>query len=243
MNQFPPEVIEELRSYVYLYLDPRDQKIFYVGKGIGNRAFSHLHDESDSKKAEHIQGIRTSGLEPIIEILRFGLTDDQAALVEASVIDTLSLGSLSNQCRGIHSKSLGRISVGDVIAEISAEPAECIDPLMLIKINRLFRSDMSELELYEATRGTWVLGRRREKAKYACAVFRGVVREVYQIDEWNPAGTKDYSTRDDSAFAGNGRWEFCGRKAPETVRNRYLLRSVRHLQGASAQNPIRYVNC
>ena len=42
MNQFPKNVIENLKNYVYIYSDPITEKIFYVGKGKGNRVFDHL---------------------------------------------------------------------------------------------------------------------------------------------------------------------------------------------------------
>ena len=45
---------------------------------------------------------------------------------------------------------------------------------------------MSSQELYEATRGWWVVGERRKNVKLAFAVFDGVVREVYVVDEWQP---------------------------------------------------------
>lgn len=37
-----PEVAHRLGYYVYLYIDPRDGQPFYVGKGQGERALSHL---------------------------------------------------------------------------------------------------------------------------------------------------------------------------------------------------------
>ena len=243
MREFPPEVIEELGSYVYLYIDPRTGLPFYVGKGVGNRAFDHLYAKEDSDKVARIEKIKASGQEPMIEILRHGLTDGQATLVEASVIDLLGLDSLANKCRGIHSQSFGRISASDVLLTYSARPTDIFEPMVLILINRLFRSDMSELELYEATRGIWEIGPRREGARYACTVFNGVIREVYEISEWNPAGTTPYMTRDDSEFHGSGRWEFEAVRAPGGTRSRYMRRSVKHLLNVSAQNPIRYINC
>ena len=40
--------------YVYAYYDPRNFKMFYVGKGIGKRKFAHLDDKGDSKKTRII---------------------------------------------------------------------------------------------------------------------------------------------------------------------------------------------
>lgn len=42
---FPPEVVEKLKSYVYRLIDPRNGETFYVGKGKGNRVFSHVEGE------------------------------------------------------------------------------------------------------------------------------------------------------------------------------------------------------
>jgi hypothetical protein len=33
---------QQLKYYVYMLLDPTDNKPFYVGKGIDNRVFNHL---------------------------------------------------------------------------------------------------------------------------------------------------------------------------------------------------------
>lgn len=38
---FSQSVIEKLKYYVYLLQDPRDNSVFYVGKGVGNRVFQH----------------------------------------------------------------------------------------------------------------------------------------------------------------------------------------------------------
>ena len=36
MNKFSDKTIEELGYYVYSLTDPRNNKIFYIGKGCGN---------------------------------------------------------------------------------------------------------------------------------------------------------------------------------------------------------------
>ena len=41
MNKFSDKTIEELGYYVYSLTDPRNNKIFYIGIGCGNRVFNH----------------------------------------------------------------------------------------------------------------------------------------------------------------------------------------------------------
>ena len=73
-------------------------------------------------------------------------------------------------------------------------------------IPKLFRPGMSGQDLYEATRGVWKLGRRRKGARFAFAVESGIVREVYEIQAWHPAGSTAYASRkpEDTSFEGDG---------------------------------------
>lgn len=235
---FPPEVAAVLGSYVYVYIDPRNNAPFYIGKGVGNRAFAHLEEASETEKVQKIRELRDAGLEPRIDILRYGLSDTEAALVEASAIDLIGKTQLTNKISGLHSRSFGRIHSKEIIAMLTAKPVEVVHKALLITINRLFRSDMSSEELYEATRGVWKIGPKRDEVEFAFAVYQGVVREVYQVEAWFPAGTLPYFTRDASTVNVSGRWEFKGRVAPESIRNMYIGFSV----GPSGQNPIRYAN-
>lgn len=122
------------------------------------------------------------------------------------------------------------------------EPVEVDDPALLIRINRLYRPGMTAQALYEATRGVWRVGARREGVKFALAVFEGVVREVYDIEEWHRAGSTPYSTRERDALPLDGRWEFTGRPAPKELREKYVGRSVAAYFTRGQQNPLVYVN-
>jgi hypothetical protein len=72
--------------YVYVYIDPRDYSEFYYGKGKGNRKDAHLTDSSDSEKTRVIREIKAEGLEPIIKVVAKDLTEQEAYLVEKTLI-------------------------------------------------------------------------------------------------------------------------------------------------------------
>ena len=240
--EFPKEIIEHMRCYVYLYIDPFTNKLFYIGKGKGNRVFHHLSDETESKKTNKIKEIRRKGKEPRIELLRYGLNEAEAAVIEASAIDLIGITNLTNNVRGNHSRTLGRVAVEDILIEFTAKPAKIQHKTILIKINKTFRSDMTSDELYEATRGVWVVGKRREHVELAFAVYHGIVREVYKIHKWYPVGTLDYKYRDISKLKNENRWEFKGIVAKKDIRELYVKKSVRDYLSQGSQNPIRYVN-
>ncbi len=100
---------------------------------------------------------------------------------------------------------------------------------------------MSDVALYEATRGSWRVGPRRERAQYALTVHEGIVREVYTIERWQPAGTAAYATRPEPEVPGAGGSSAVA--APDAIRSKYVGRSVKDYFTQGNQNPIRYVNC
>ncbi len=171
------------------------------------------------------------------------MTDNEASLLEATLIDFSGLNRLANEVRGLQARSFGRVFVEDIILKLSAENVIINEKAILITINKLFRSRMCEEELYEATRGIWKVSERRKKAELVFCVFQGIVNEVYKISSWHPAGTLTYKYRDASSFPGSKRWEFEGNKASENIRNKYIKRSIRKYISKGNQNPIKYVNC
>ncbi len=100
------------------------------------------------------------------------------------------------------------------------------EPALLIRINRTYREGMSSLALYDATRGVWKLGPRRNGAHLALAVYQGRVAEVYEIHDWQIANTKPYTTRTIEPSLMRGRWEFSGALAAGPVRQKYLRKFV-----------------
>ena len=86
--------------YVYVYIDPRDYQSFYYGKGRGSRKEAHLLEEKETgAKAKRIREIKREGLEPTIRVLARGLTEEQALLIETTLI-WQTKGFLTNQASG-----------------------------------------------------------------------------------------------------------------------------------------------
>src|SRR5690554_2552726 len=100
MKKFSPKVVEAIGFYVYLYIDPRNEQVFYIGKGRGNRVFSHLRVKDDSEKARIISELHKLNIKPQIELLKYGLSEEEALLVEATAIDLINIANLTNAARG-----------------------------------------------------------------------------------------------------------------------------------------------
>lgn len=240
-----PGVAERLGYYVYALSDPRDGQVFYVGKGKGDRVFQHaVHARkvSDSEptgvlKLDTIRAIHSAGDRVGVELIRHGLPDEATAFeVEAAVIDALVLVGLplANLVRG-HGTTRGWQPLDDVIARYMAKPITIAEPVMLVRINRRFRRSLTADELYEATRKRWRVSRRRQP-EWAFAVYQGIVRAVYRIDEWHDPAPEELTDR------LKGRRAFTGHR-DAAMEKKYRWGSVQDRLPQGSQNPIRFINC
>ena len=245
IKSFSLKTKEELGYYVYVYSDPDTRKPFYVGKGKDNRVFNHLNEKSESDKVNKINEIRKRGKEPIIEILAHGLNEKTALKVEAAAIDLIGIKNLTNRQRGHESSFYGKIEVSKLDARYVDEKLnkeDITDNILLIKINKRYRNDMSPQELYDATRGYWKLNVENAKnVDYALAVYDGMVLEVYEVAEWLPA-LSTFMDRPMPFKIDNmdKRYEFVGKIANDDIKQRYADKSVKHLFKAGEANPIKY---
>lgn len=248
--EFSNYVKEELKYYVYIYSHPETNEIFYVGKGKGNRVFSHLYEITESEKVKYIQELNSKGLKPKIEILIHGLEDEDVALrVESSIIDLIGITNLTNKQIGYKSALFGRMTINQINSMYNKKTTNIDEPAILIRISKAFRFTMTEEELYEYTRGRWKLSPIRAKnAKLAFAVYQGVIQEIYEIAEWFPAGTTESDRKStnksglDTPESLIGRYEFVGKIATPEIRQKYKHMSVEHLFSQGNSNPIMYVN-
>lgn len=202
---------KRLGSYVYALRDPRDRKIFYVGKAGGTRG------QGNQRVLEHFEEARSTfrtGAAPltpkvrrILEIwaadekvdwfiVRHGLPDDKAAFhVEAALIDALAIsqnGPALNLQRGSGVAEHGLLHAADVFA-LATPPLSQIPPELMNRPIFIFPVHIALADgrtPYEATRGNWKVGpdyRRIENA-LAVGVSGGLSRGVFEIDRWEQRG-------------------------------------------------------
>lgn len=94
--------------YVYRYIDPVKNEVFYIGKGKGDRAYKHLDAAHGNKKSyflNRIRQIKAQGLLPEIEILFENLNESAALKKEIEFIGIygrkiLNTGTLCNITSG-----------------------------------------------------------------------------------------------------------------------------------------------
>ncbi len=236
IESFPPGVASKLKTYVYRLIDPRNGEAFYVGKGKGNRVFSHIHekvegDELDNK-LKRIREIRRAGFEVAHVIHRHGLDDRTAFEVEAALIDAFP--GLTNEVGGSGSNDYGAMHAKEIITRYSAEPAVFQHKALMINVNR----SASERSLYEATRYAWKISVSKAKeADVILATERGLIVGAFMATDWLEATADNFPGREDRP----GRLGFVGREAPAEIRQLYVGKRVPDkFRPRGAANPIRY---
>jgi len=238
---FTSKIIKEIKYYVYLLSDPISGEIFYVGKGKGNRVFSHLKDTNESKKVKKFQEIKDKGLEPKIEFLVHGVEDEiSIKKIEAAIIDLIGKNKLTNKVGGYESASFGRMDLSQIKAKYTSKIADISENVVLIKLSDSFRYNMEAIDLYDYTRGRWIISElRRNKITHAFAIYDGIVQETYSVLKWFEAGTTFTNRVEKTEWLATERWEFIGSISKE-MRKKYRYKSVDHYWKKGARNPIRY---
>lgn len=172
MQEFQPAVIEALKYYVYCLVNPRDNKIFYIGKGKGNRVFQHakdsLNENDQSLKLDIIRSILREGKQVGLFILRHNLTEETAFVVESVLIDLLTYpkfnktNQLANIVAGHNQWDEGIKSIEEINAIYNCDKIDVNngDTLLLVSLNRSFNQAKADgvyrrVDIYEATRKYW----------------------------------------------------------------------------------------
>lgn len=235
---FTEEISNKLKTYVYRLIDPRNGETFYVGKGKGNRVFSHIRAEENlegddfDNKLKRIREIRLAGLEVAHVIHRHGMDEKTAFEVEAALIDAYP--GLTNIVSGTGANEYGVMHADEIIRQYSAEQAVFEHKALLININ----ISASETSLYEATRRAWKLNKSKaEEAEVILATVKGLVVAAFVADEWLNATAENFPGFEDLP----GRIGFVGKEAPEGIIKLYVGKRVPNkYRKRGASNPVRY---
>lgn len=263
INGFSEKARDALNGfYVYALIDPRDDKVFYIGKGIGSRVFSHEVESEKSKKSEKkklqkIREIERDGFFVKRLIVNWGLSESEAFAAEATLINLLKYMpdiQLSNEVAGHHVHE--SLTVEEFEAMYGAVPLKIEDvkhSILVIKINKLYRRGMSEAELYDAVRGFWAASLKsieKRKVKYVFGVYNGLIVAVYKPDEWHygyemiDIPQKNILKSEDYERLKNRVYFICKNYSVLDEEGQfYLNKSIVNLKvNQSAQNPITYLS-
>jgi uncharacterized protein len=244
-KQFSEFVAHKLGHYVYRLIDPRNGTTFYVGRGRGNRVFSHAagqenptdSEDNEALKLRTIWAIRNAGFEVQHVIHRHGMDEDTAREVEAALIEAYT--GVTN-IQGGFDGSRGVMHAEEVIRVYEAPEAEFQHNVILINVNR----SSEDQDLLDAVRYAWrIAPLKARRFDYVLAVRRGLIIGAFTATEWLPATKENFPDFNRDGYGPReGRYGFRGCEAPEDVKQLYLQKRVpdEHRKPGAA-NPIRYI--
>ena len=238
--KFTEEIIGQLKYYVYALIDPRERKVFYVGKGKGNRVFDHVKCALSSPVvSDKLDYIRSLNGEVEHIIVRSGLTEHEAFEVEAALIDLLShdvaapFTHITNVQSGHHTWAHGLRTVEEICNAYHKRIDKDVqllqgEEVLIISLNKTFGGARS---LYDTVRGYWVLSPcHAQKCSYVLAEYDGYVVGVFEVTGgWHVAPN-----------TSPVRYFFEGREIHAEEAARFLWHRL-PVRPRGGQNPIRYL--
>ena len=244
---------EALKYYVYMLIDPAENRPFYVGKGVGNRIFNHLEcalndAEAINTKYERIRQIIERGQKVKHVIIRHGLSETEAFQIEAALIDSLNYSGygLTNLVGGHNSIEKGLMTTEEIGRLYNAAPLQKMDSdCVMININKSYKRGNDFDPIYQATKETWLINPAKlPTIKYVLSEYRGLIVEVFEVQHWytkkrfkNKTIDKAQNIKAPVEVIGYG---FNGMIAPTHIRDQYINKSVAHLKKKGAAQVIRY---
>ena len=245
---FDEKTQKALGYYVYMLIDPRDDRPFYVGKGVGNRIFNHVKNAIDNptnsdEKCDVIREIGPDNVKHVI--VTHGLaTETEAYKIEAVLIDVLNYMSkkqLTNKVVGHHAGKTGIMTTDEVTRLYNAQELHHIDDdCIIININGQYNRAMGTEGIYKATKEIWRIAKwRLNKIKYVLSEYRGLIVEVFAVQEWyqKERGYGINSKKAGQTYKGYG---FNGQIASNCIRDKYINKSIAYQKVKGKSNPISY---
>ncbi len=255
---FPPGVAARLGWYVYLLSEPQSGRVLFVGRGREDRCFDHVRaartpagpDPSNRRAGpgpgggapppssdgttgpfpglDRIRQVEATDGPVRVEILRYGMSADEAKLAEVVAADALGLPVDTKRRR--QRQAAGELGIR--LAKRAKFKRE--HPVVLLRIG----AEGADTG-YENVRHGWRIGRRwtdpdaARSPRWAVIVDGEMVIGVYRIEGWEPTplpgrpGPAGPSGTTRSTY----RHSFVGRRDHQ-LEARYLGRSVASYLGA-----------
>lgn len=202
----------------------------------------------ESDKLNLIRGIISKGEAVKYYILRHGMTENEAYLVESAFINFLTfkdfsfVANITNIVTGHNQWDKGLKTVEEIELLYNCLPLDIENKahkLLCININGTYHSSA---DIYEITRKSWVLNpNRANQADYVVAEYRGVIRAVFKLDEkgWQ----RVRSEKNTEYFKGKSkaRYYFEGKEVlDKEIQEMYLNKSLPKKEKGQA-NPVWYL--
>lgn len=193
---------ETIGEYVYALVDPRAggstlERVFYVGKGTGDRCHAHAHAEEklvevgdERLKLSTIREIRkATGAPPPVFIVAHSLGEDEALRLEAILIATLDHRPLTNAIRGQgdrdvwlpadeidarYATPVPRSAIAGTVLLVSLNGGPTLPPYPRIK------ADAATLE--RRTLAWWpISAKSAARVDVVVGVYRGLTRCAFEV--------------------------------------------------------------
>ena len=227
MKKFRESTIEKLKYYVYGLRQEGSNDYFYIGKGNGDRVFGHEREEGDSDKVNHIKELNEKGIKIERDIIRYGLTEEQALLIESTLISLLGIDKLKNIVRGHDSNEIYTVEAIDSI--LGGKNVEVKHKILFVKLNSSWNKDLTDEQLEDITKGYWVLNTERmNNVEYVCGYYKGMIKSIFKFKSIHTVTESDnFRNLPIEDFKGNiGRKYIVGEVAEPEVREYYINNCV-----------------
>ena len=149
---------------------------------------------------------------------------------------------LSNLVSGHNSIEKGLMTSEEIKRLYNAQPLNSIgENCIVININKKYQRGKGGQSIYQATKETWTIKKSRlNQLKYVLSEYRGLIVEVFEVDEWyeKERGYLPTSKKYGQTKIGYG---FNGHQASDEIRNLYLNKSIAHTKKRGAASAIRYI--